>query len=204
MKNHRGEIMKKISKFLRTTFLGGILVILPIVLTFIVLRWIFNFVLSQVKPLTILIIKQTNSREFIAYSSAVIIIIGIFFLTGLAIRTRIGKFLFSKFEKNILDIAPGYSLFKETLKQLLGKDKRPFSSVVLAKVFESETLMTGFVADETSDRVTVFFPSALNPTTGLLCHLRKEDVTRIDTTVETAMRTIIGCGAGASQLFKNI
>ncbi len=196
--------MKKIGKFLRTTFLGGILVILPIVLTFIVLRWIFNFVLSQVKPLTILIIKQTNSREFIAYSAAVIIIIGIFFLTGLAIRTKIGKFLFSKFEKNILDIAPGYSLFKETLKQLLGKDKRPFSSVVMAKVFGGETLMTGFVADETSDRVTVFFPSALNPTTGLLCHLRKEDVTRIDTTVETAMRTIIGCGAGASQLFKNI
>jgi len=135
--------MKKIGKFLRTTFLGGILVILPIVLTFIVLRWIFNFVLSQVKPLTILIIKQTNSREFIAYSAAVIIIIGIFFLTGLAIRTKIGKFLFSKFEKNILDIAPGYSLFKETLKQLLGKDKRPFSSVVMAKVFGGETLMTG-------------------------------------------------------------
>jgi len=34
--------------------------------------------------------------------------------------------------------------------------------------------------------------------------LRKEDVTRIDTTVETAMRTIIGCGAGASLNFLKI
>ena len=106
---------------------------------------------------------------------------------------------------HILKIAPGYSLFKETLKQLVGQEKKPFSSVVLARIFGSDTLMTGFVTDEHPDgRVTAFFPSALNPTTGLLCHLKKEDVRIIDVSVETAMRSIISCGVGSSKLFEKM
>ncbi len=195
--------MIKLGKFIRTTLMGGLLVVLPIALTFFLMRWIFNFVSGQISPLTKLIVGNSETLKIVGDAISIAIIIIVFFLIGLTVKTRLGKYLFSRFEDHILRIAPGYSLFKETLKQLVGQHNRPFSSVVLGRVFGNETLMTGFITDEHKDgRLTIFFPSALNPTTGLLCHMRGEDVTRVDVSVETAMRTIIGCGAGASKLFE--
>ncbi len=195
--------MKRLGDFIKTTLMGGLLVVLPIVLTFFLIRWIFNFVSGQISPLTKLIIGDSGTQKIFGDAISIVIIIITFFVIGLTVRTRFGKFFFSRFEKYILKIAPGYSLFKETLKQLIGQHNRPFSSVVLGRVFGNETLMTGFVTDEHPDgRLTVFFPSALNPTTGLLCHMRGKDITRVDVSVETAMRTIIGCGTGASILFE--
>lgn len=197
--------MIKLGNFIRTTLIGGLLVVLPVVLTFFLLRWVFNIVSGMIYPLTKVIVETTDSQRIVGDVLAIAFIILAFFLIGLFVKTRIGRFVICRLEKHILKIAPGYSLVKETLKQLIGQDKRPFSCVVLGRVFGNETLMTGFVADEHKDgRMTVFFPSALNPTTGLLCHLKKEDVIKVDVTVEEAMRTIIGCGTGASKLFKKI
>ena len=197
--------MKRLSNFIKTTLFGGLLVILPIILTFFFIRWIFNFVFGLIKPLTKVIVVHADTQNIIGHSAAVIIIIAVCFIIGLIVKTRLGKFLFFQFEKYILKVAPGYSLFKETLKQLIGQEKRPFSSVVLGRVFGNDTLMTGFITDENSNgRYTVYFPSALNPTTGLLCHLKKEEVIKVDVPVETAMRTIISCGAGASELFQKV
>ncbi len=197
--------MKRLGDFLRTTLMGGLLVVLPIALTFFLIRWIFNIVSRFIEPITKIIVEQTDTQRIVGDVLAISIIVLVFFLIGLFVKTRLGRYILCRLEKHILKVAPGYSLFKETLKQLIGQDKRPFSCVVLGRVFGNDTLMTGFVADEHMDgRMTVFFPSALNPTTGLLCHLKKEDVIKLDVTVETAMRTIISCGAGASKLFKNI
>ena len=197
--------MKRFGKFLRTTLMGGVLVVLPVALSFFLLRWIFNVVSRSISPLTKVIVGQSGTQKIVGDSISIAIIIIGCFLVGLTVMTQLGKYLYARVEDHILKIAPGYSLFKETLKQLVGREKRPFSSVVLGRVFGNETLMTGFVADEYANgRVTVFFPSALNPTTGLLCHLREQDLIRLDIPVESAMRTIIGCGTGASELFKNI
>jgi len=197
--------MIKAGNFIKTTLMGGLLVVLPIVITFFFLRWIFNLVTGMIAPLTKLIVAQTDTRQLVGDAIAIVIIILVFFLVGLSVKTRLGRYVFCRLEKHILKIAPGYSLFKETLKQLLGRDQRPFSQVVFGKPFGGETMMTGLVADELPDgRLTVFFPSALNPTTGLLCHVRSEDLTHLDVTVEEAMRTIIGCGTGTSKLYKKI
>ncbi len=197
--------MKKIRNFIKTTLFGGLLVILPMVLTFFLIRWIFNIVSGMIEPLTMLIMKQPHMRKIIADIVSVVLIIVVCFVIGLIVKTKIGRYLFAEIDNHILKIAPGYSLFKETLKQLVGQETKPFSSVVLAKIFGNDTLMTGFVTDEHPDgRYTVYFPSALNPTTGLLCHLKKEDVRKIDVSVETAMRSIISCGVGSSKLFEKM
>lgn len=190
------------TRFLRTTVLGGLGVLLPILLSFLLLRWLFRTGVDFVQPITRALIAAVALQEIVAQVIAVVLVVYACFLTGLVIRTRLGGWILSSLERHMLRVAPGYSLFKETLRQLLGSGKRPFTSVVLGKVFCSETLMTGFITDENpgGGRVTVFFPSALNPTTGLLCHLREQDIQRLDVSVETAMRTIISCGVGSSSL----
>jgi len=195
--------MKRLKVFLKTTILGGVIVILPVVLTFFFLRWLFRVITGLIEPLTRIVMEQSRIQEYIADGLVIFIIILICFFVGLVVKTRFGRFIHENFEKRILDIAPGYTLFKETIKQFLGKDRASFSSVALVQVFgeSADTMMTGFVTDRHPGGIcTVFIPSALNPTTGLIYHLEEKYVHFLDVTVEETMRSIISCGVGSQKL----
>ena len=196
--------MKQIKDFLKTTVMGGLIVVLPVILTFFFLRWLFNLMTGLIFPLTRLVMEKSHIQKIIADFLVVLIIIGLCFLIGLLIKTRLGIFIHRQVEKRILRIAPGYSLFRETIKQFLGQKRRPFSSVALVRVFENSTMMTAFVTDEHPDgSYTVYVPSGLNPTSGVIYHLQKEYVHLVDVPVEETMRSIISCGAGSGSLIES-
>lgn len=193
--------MEKMKKFIKTTVLGGVVILLPVLLTFFFLRWLFNFITGLINPLTKLVVETAEMQKFLADLLVVVIIVGICFFVGLLVKTKLGKYLHRQFEKRILKVMPGYTLFRNTIKQFLGQEKTPFSRAALVQAFGNSTLMTGFVTDEHPDgRYTVFVPSALNPTTGLILHLEKEYVHIVDVSVEDTMRSIISCGAGSGKL----
>jgi uncharacterized membrane protein len=94
-------------------------------------------------------------------------------------------------------------LFKETTRQFLGSGEKPFSRVALVKPFENDTRCTGFVSEEHPDgSFTVFVPSGLNPTSGMIYHLPAQYVQILGVSTEQAMQTVIACGAGSSKFFK--
>jgi len=201
--------MQKIKKFIKTTILGGVVVLLPVFLTIFFLRWLFNFITRMLSPVTNLVVEKAHMQEQLADLLVILIIIALCFFVGLTVRTRLGRFLHRQVEKWILKVVPGYTLFRNTIEQFLGKEKTPFSRVVLVQAFGSgsSTLMTGFVTDEQPDgdgRNTVFVPSALNPTTGLILHLEKQYVQHVQVSVEAAMRSIISCGAGSGELLDKL
>jgi uncharacterized membrane protein len=186
---------------MKTTVLGGVVVLLPILLTAIFIRWLFNFITGFIYPLTKMMVETAKLQKNLADALVVLIIILICFLVGLLAKTKLGHFIHKVIEKRILKIMPGYCLFRNTIKQFLGQDKTPFSRVALVQVFGNSTMMTGFITHEHPDgRFTVFVPSALNPTTGLILHLEKEYVHMVDASVEDTMRSIISCGAGSDKL----
>ena len=193
--------MERLKRFLKTTILGGVIVLLPVVLTFFFLRWVYNFIIGLIEPLTRLVIESSITQKYLADVLVIVIIIVVCFLIGLSVKTSLGRFAYDMVEKRILKVAPGYTLFKETIKQFLGSERAPFSSVALVRVFENSTMMTGFIADEHPEGYyTVYIPSGLNPTTGLIYHLEKQYVHLLDVSVEETMRTIIGCGTGSRKL----
>ncbi len=197
--------MLKFRKFLKTTMIGGVTVVLPVVLTVFFLRWIFNFTIGLIRPITETVFKGIGWQQYLAHLIVITIIVVIFFIVGLAVKTRFGRFFYCQVEKKILNVAPGYSLFRETVRQFLGQSKRPFSRVALVQLYESSTLATAFVTDEHPDgRFTVFVPSGLNPTSGQIFHLEKQFVHLVDVPVDDTMRSIISCGAGSRMLFDEL
>jgi uncharacterized membrane protein len=196
--------MAKIKNFLKITLMGGVIVLLPVALTFFFLRWLFNLVTGLIAPLTHLVLERSHIPKFVADFLVVLVIVAVCFMVGIVIKTRLGVFLYRHIEKRILKIAPGYSLFRETIKQFLGHERAPFSSVALVRVFENSTMMTAFITDEHPDgSYTVFVPSGLNPTSGIIYHLQKEYVHLLDVSVEQTMRSIISCGAGSRSLLES-
>jgi len=193
--------MKRASEFLKSTLVGGILVILPSAIFLFVLTWIFGVVRKVINPLTTVLITKSPLQGVVADLLVIILLVMLCFIVGVIVRTRLGKWLYSFLESSILLRVPGYSLIKETVSQFIGKKKSPFSSVALAQIFGNDTLVSVFITDEHEDgSYTVFVPTGPNPTSGNIYHLQKKYVHPIDISVEDAMRSIISCGAGSSRL----
>lgn len=197
--------MKRLNSFLRTTFFGGFLVVLPIILLILVLNWFYEFLIENIRPITNLLIQTARMSEVVAAIIAVIIMLLLFFLVGLLVQTRFGKFFFEIFEERLLKKIPIYRIIKETVIQLFGGEKMIFKGVALVRPFHNDTLITAFITDESSnDYVTVFIPSAPAPTGGYIYHIKREYVTKIDYPVEQAMRTVLSLGAGSKEFISEL
>lgn len=195
--------MSKLKQFIRTTFVGGFLIVLPIVILLIVLNWLFATLTDYIRPITNILIQTARVNEFVASFFALVFIIFGFFLVGLLVKTEIGKVSFQFFEDKFLAKIFGYRIIKETVLQIFGEEKKVFRAVALVKLFGNETLMTAFVTDEHSDgSYTVFIPSGPAPTAGFVYHVRKEQITIIDIPVDQALRTILSLGAGSKNLIE--
>lgn len=195
--------MRELRNFLKTTLLGGALVLLPAALLVVVTRWLFNIILSAVQPLTTLLVTTSQFQEISASLLVLAILFAGCFVVGFLVKTRLGAYFHVTIEENILKIMPGYSLIKETVMQLVGGKKSPFSTVALVRLYDSDVLTTAFITDTHDDgSYTVFVPTAPNPTSGLVFHLKSERVQPVSVSVEDTMRTILGCGVGSTKIFE--
>jgi len=196
--------MLKLKHFLKTSLLGGVVVILPVAILVSVSVWVFELIASWIQPITKIVIKDAQINDFIAETLVIALILTTCFFVGVLVRTRLGSFFYNQVETRILRLAPGYSMIKETVLQLFGSSKdSPFSSVALAQIFCNSTLATCFITDTHADgSYTVFVPTGPNPTSGLIYHLEGKYVHPVKIPVQDAMRSIISCGAGSRRLME--
>jgi len=200
---HFMRIFNRLRRFFTTTFIGGLVVILPLTIFFFLVRTLINFMTNMVSPVRALIPFSEEIPGWFLDFMALAIVLTMFFMLGLVVRTSTGSKMFTQFEQRWLTSLPFYNLLRATVQQFLGRKKVPFSQVVLVDPFGSGTLMTGFVTDDElgNGYVTVFVPTGPNPTNGFVFHMKNEDVKFVDTRPEDAMRSIISVGAGSSSLF---
>ena len=192
--------MEKFKSFLKTSIIGGVVVILPMFIFIMVFKWLFGWVTDIIHPLTDVIVTKSNMSKLIADALVIAVILISCFIIGIIVKTKIGKFIHENLESRILKIAPGYNTIKEIVMQLIGK-KIPFASVALVRIFENDTLMTAFITDTHADgSYTVFIPTAPNPTSGFIYHIKNEYIQHVNIPVEEAMRSIITCGAGSKKI----
>jgi len=198
--------MERLNKFIKTSILGGLLVLLPVVIVYMVYNWVFIKATDAIQPMTdfvgrMLPLPEFYLREMLADVLVFATLVFVCFLLGLFVKIGFGKFIHGFVEDRVLKNFPIYTIIKEVLVQFLGDKKSPLSEVVLCKPFAGGALMTGFVTDESENGfITTFVPTGPNPTSGLIFHLEEENVFRVELPVETAMKTIIAMGAGSAQL----
>ncbi len=190
--------MKRLRSFFKTALIGGLVVILPIMILIVIFRWLYQLLSGMIAPLTQLIIERTALQVAIADAIVLLIILAICFVLGVFVKTRLGNYIYKNTENSILTYAPGYTMIKETILLFLGRKKTPFSHVALISPYNSSTYLTGFVTDERENgMVTVFVPTAPNPTSGNIYHLLPKDVIKLDISIEEGIRTILSCGVGS-------
>ena len=198
------KIVQRIKQFFLTTIIGGVVVVLPLALLVTLIRFIWAFTTGLLTPLRGILPIPGHVESWLLDLISLVMVLLAFFLLGLIVRTSIGGRLFKSLESRFLDPLPLYATLRNTVQQFAGQKKMPFSEVVLVDAFGNGTLMSGFVTEEIGEDVlTVFVPTAPNPTNGFVFHVKKDQVIHVDIKTEEAMRTIIGMGTGSSALFKN-
>ncbi len=192
--------MGNAKSYFKSTFITGVLLILPLALSIWIALIIFNKIDKILRPLIIKIIGYRIPGLGFILTFLIVLLIGI-------IGTNlIGKKLFSKFDKFMLKI-PLISSFYGTTRQVINafelSKKLPFKQVALIEyprkgIFVIAFIMqeqTGEIQELTPQRlISVFVPTTPNPTTGWLTFLPAEEIIPIKMSVEDALKLVISGG----------
>ena len=173
--------MKKIARFLKTTAVGGLLFLLPLIVIGALIGQVVPIVVTVADALGEIIPAKTAAGITLIILLAVAIVLLLCFGAGLLARRSLGRRISQGFEKKLLLLFPRYSIFKDQLKGSIGGDEtKPRMKPVLARFDDS--LRIGFEMERTdADLVTVYLPGAPDPWSGSVVFLNNDRVQPLGT-----------------------
>ncbi len=182
--------------------LHGLILVLPVAILIFLISILFNLLIGILMPLSTVLNAGSEEPGLLMHVISAAILVSLLYFLGDQTLGRKGKGIFHHFEENFLVKIPLYSTIRDLVRQFTGVKEMPFAQVCLIDPFGNGVLMTGFISDRyEEDFYTVFVPTAPNPTNGNIYHVPAEKIRLLDISTETAMRTIVGMGAGSSCLY---
>jgi uncharacterized membrane protein len=193
---------KKILKHLRTKSFAGILVILPLGITFLVLKFVFNSLDSILGPLIPEINVSLFHRIYHLPGVGLISFFFLLYLTGLITTNVLGRKLISWGDRlfaTIPVVKNIYTSSKQLTDAFSATRKGSFRQAVFVEFPQEGNYVLGFVTNELTNfesqtKVTVFIPTAFVPPQGFLLFLPKEKTLPSQLTVEEAIKAIMSVG----------
>ena len=203
--------MNKLLSKLRANFMAGILVILPLLVTYEIVKFIIikAKVLHFANVVTPEWIEQPIYFRYIITAIVVLVILAAIFIIltviGMFARNVIGKRLIL-FGESILARIPMVNKIYTAVQQISHAfvGKVIFTRVVLLQYPRKGLYSIGFVTSDTKgeissevfkDSINVFLPTTPNPTSGFLLFVSKKDTISLSMSVEDAMKLVISGGA---------
>ena len=181
---------------IRKSILAGILVWVPIVITFLVLKYLFNFLDGILSPA----IEKLIGFRIPGFGILAAILL--LYVTGLVASHYLGDRLI-KWGDSILHQVPIvkniYQATKQFLHTITTSGKMQFKQVVMVKYPHPGLRALGFVtgSSKTADgksMLHVFIPTTPNPTSGMLELIPEEEVEETNLSVEEGLRLVISGG----------
>jgi len=191
--------MKKI----RTWFLSGLSVILPIGLTFFVLSKLFYFLDG--------ILQEWVTRQF-GYEVpglGLIMVVLIVLVVGMITSNFLGKKIV-KYGETIIGKIPFiktiFNPIREIVSNLSANKSGSFKQVVLIDFPKEGTKSIGFITSDQialneEKKIAVFIPTTPNPTNGFLIIVEEKDVEVLNVTVEEGLKMIVSMGSAMCRNF---
>lgn len=202
----------------RGSFLTGLAVILPGVLTLAVIKWLFGTIAIFTDSLLFFLPGRWTHQDagngpmFWYWSvAAFVMAIGLVTLVGLLTRYYIGKRIIAWMDGAMLRL-PLLNKIYATLKQLneafTTSKKTPFKSVVQIEFPADGSYAVGFTTTGQNERfvnqanerlVNVFVPTTPFLTSGFLILVPEGKITRLDMSVADGIKYIISLGSIAPE-----
>lgn len=196
--------LQKSIKFIRTTAIGGLLVIVPISVVLFVLGQLvyqlYDFGLALVADDRVPDVVADNPIVILAAAFGVIL--GVCFLTGLIVRTQLGNAAREWFNTKVAGRIPMYKALTSLTERFAGIEGKQFTPVEV-EIHSTGIMSIGFLIEELPDgRATVFIPTAPMATVGNLYVVPAEKLRRLDASVNQTIATVTQWGVESRTLFE--
>ncbi len=190
--------MRKILKHLRIHIFRGFLAIIPLGLSYLVIRFLYLAIDARITRVI------DRFLGFKIPGLGILLVLIFLYLLGLAASNWLGRRAFALIElvtTRIPLIKTIYTLGKQLADAISLPEKQAFKKVVMVEHFRPGLWSVGFVTgtltsegDRPEKLLKVFIPTAPNPTTGFVVMVKESQVRSLDWTVPEAMNTIISGG----------
>ena len=192
-------MMHALYRYLKTTILGGILVLLPLVGCAYLIGVTLKLVLEVISPINKLLPVQSLAGIAALDVLAILIVVVTCFLLGLLVRTAGGRTIGRWFEGLLLNQLPGYRLFRRLSRQVAGETEEALGAPVLVRLGASRQF--GFLIEESAaGEATVFVPLAPLLYLGTVHLVPLEGVTRLTQPMPQVIDCISRFGIGSARL----
>jgi len=194
---------------MRHFFLAGILIILPVFLTFYLFAFFFNKIGRIFETYLTPLLAQYGFNDpplYLFSALGVIIIVVVILFTGMVTTNYIGRKIVSFGEQLLTQIpivSKVYLAAKQLLEAFAFKEKDAFRHMVLVEYPRLGVYSLGFVTANTQpffqelvgkESFNVFIPTTPNPTSGMLIIVPKSEVIPIEIPVEDGLKFIVSGG----------
>jgi len=177
-------------------------VILPLGITFLILKLVFNTLDSILGPIMPHITIYPFNREFSIPGLGIIGFFILLYLIGVITTNVLGHKLVSwgdNLFKTIPVVKNIYTASKQLTDAFSASRKGSFRQAVFVEFPQEGNFVLGFLTNELKDleqqmKVTVFIPTAFVPPQGFLLFLSKEKVLPSHMTIEEAIKAIMSVG----------
>ena len=190
---------------LRTYLATGLLIWIPLTVTFVVIR----FVVNVVDQVLVLVPGRWRPEAVLGFpipGLGILLAFLVLLATGLLFANLVGRRLVAAAERQVVRIpfvGPLYRASKQVTETVLAPDGKAFRRVVLVRWPHAGSRALAFVTGvspgevqaRTGERfVSVFVPTTPNPTSGFILLVPEDDVVDLEMTVEEAFRAIVSLG----------
>jgi len=182
-------------------FITGLFSIIPLAITFTIIKWLFQFFSKPGKKMINYILPNSNAPIIENIIGFVLTFLFIY-LIGVIISNVIGRRLYSYFEK-ILAKIPLINYIYNTIKQITDtlriSQKQAFKKVVYIEYPKKDIWTIALVTGESKDSegneyYQIFVPTTPNPTSGFMLYIKKENTKETNMNIEEGLKIIISGG----------
>jgi len=203
--------MRRVARHFQRTLVAGVLVMLPIGITALVLRFIFDLLTPILQPLTDLLPGPD------LYGTGLVALLVLIYIVGLIAAFVIGRRIigFAHRAMEVIPVVKGIYSTTRTAVELLSNSSRAndasgterFTGVVLIEFPRAGIHSIGLVTSEMYDAdgqevLAVFVPTTPIPSSGYLVIVPTNQAMRIDMSVEEAMTVVVSGGILSEKMFQ--
>ena len=211
-------MFKKLQRRIRNIFITGLLITLPIALTYFILQFLFKN-LDALSPVFTQVLIDMGAPIPEGYR-----IPALGLVITLLIVLAVGWFTTNFFGKQMINLGESlvekipfvrkiYKGSKQVVQSIAHADTTAFRKVVLLEFPRRGMLAIGFVTGSArgevqeytrEDVLNVFVPTMPNPTSGFLVFAPPEDLTEIDMSIEDGIKYVVSGGIVDTERLKLI
>jgi len=189
------------ASFFRTTVVGGVVFLVPIVVLLAIIGKAFGLVHRAMAPLARLVPVQAVAGIPTPRLLAAAAIVLFCFLAGLFARTKAAKRSVAWLESALLSNIPGYSFMKSMGESIAGVESAKAHEVVLARI-EDAWQIAFLVERIPGGQVAVFVPGAPDPWSGSVYLMTEDRIKPLDVPLSAALRCVKRLGMGSGELIR--